>query len=201
MKEKITARLNKMAEIISEMIDLVYQGFMENDAHYLNRALNKERIMDDLEREITASVIGAAKALDKKARKEVILLEQTAQNIERMGDELRYLMERMEIKVAENLFFSDIGVEQYKEVFETMRKSVTLTVDFLNKNKNELLNMILDNGEKIKKLIEKYRTEHLTRLTNGICEARAANMYFDMLDFTGNIARHCTNIARTHKKD
>ncbi|MGB2705867.1 MAG: PhoU domain-containing protein [Candidatus Omnitrophota bacterium] len=200
MKEKITVNLKKMADIISEMINLVHQGFMENDAHYLNRALNKERIMDDLEREITASVVGVAKTLDKKAEREIILLEQTAQNIERMGDELRYLMERMEIKIAENLFFSDIGVEQYREVFETMKKSAILTMEFLNTNKNELLDSILNNGEKIKELVEKYRKEHLKRLAEGICEARAANMYFDMLDFTGNIARHCTNIARTYKE-
>ena len=200
MKEKIVADLKKMASIISDMVELVYQGFMENDAHYLNRALNKERIMDDFEEEITVAVIQASKTLDEKGRKELVLLEQTAQNIERMGDELRYLMERMEIKIAENLFFSDIGVEQYKEVFEKMRKSLKLTMEFLNENKRGLLDTILKNGDSIKESIEKYRKEHLERLTKGICEARAANMYFDMLDFTGNVARHCTNIARTYKE-
>lgn len=200
MKEKITANLKKMANILSEMIDLVYQGFMENDTHYLNRALNKERIMDDLEKEITAAVIKDAKTLGEKERKELVLLERFAQDIEQMGDELRYLMERMEIKITENLLFSDIGVEQYKEVFEKMRKSVNPTIEFLNDNKSELLDKILNNGDDIKKTVEKYRAEHLERLTKGICEPRAANMYFDMLDFTGNIARHCTDIARTYKE-
>ena len=117
-----------------------------------------------------------------------------------MGDELRYLIERIEIKIVEKLFFSETGIEQYKQVFEKMHKSVSLTVKFLNENKLELLDMILNNGEQIKKLIEKYRVEHLERLARGICQPRAANMYFDMLDFTGNIARHCTNIARSHKE-
>lgn len=200
MKEKIIINLKKMASILSEMIGLVYQGFMENDAHYLNRALNKERIMDDLEKEITASIVQVFKTLDKKKQKEFVLLEQTAQNIERMGDELRSLMERIEIKIAENLFFSEMGVEQYKETFEKMRKSVNLTIKFLNEGKRSLLKMILKNGDEIKKTVEKYRTEHLERLAKGICEPRAANMYFDMLDFTGNIARHCTNIAKMYKE-
>ena len=189
-----------MANIISDMANLAYQGFMENDAHFLDRALNKERIMDNLEREITASVVQVSKTLDEKGCGEIILLAQTAQNIERMGDELRSLMERIEIKIAENLFFSDRGVEQYRDVFEKMKKSVNLTTQFLNENKNELLEMILKNGDDIKKTIERYRTEHLERLSKGICKPRAANMYFDMLDFTGNIARHCTNIARTHRE-
>ena len=200
MKEKIIANLKKMTDILSEMIELVYQGFMENDAHYLNRALNKERIMDDFEKEITASIVQVFKTLAEKKQKEFVLFEQTAQNIERMGDELRSLMERIEIKIAENLFFSEIGVEQYKEIFEKMRKSVNLTIEFLNENKHGLLKMILKNGDEIKETVEKYRAEHLERLAKGICEPRAANMYFDMLDFTGNIARHCTNIARTYKE-
>ena len=200
MREKIISNLKKMTSILSEMIDLVYQGFMENDAHYLNRALNKEHIMDDLEKEITASIIQDSKTLDDKGQEELILFERAAQDIEQMGDELRYLMERMEIKIAENLLFSDIGVEQYKDVFEKMRKSVNLTIEFLNENKSSLLEMILNNGDDIKKMVEKYRAEHLQRLTKGICQPRAANMYFDMLDFTGNIARHCTDIARTYKE-
>lgn len=200
MKEKITANLKKMTSILSEMVDLVYQGFMENDAHYLNRALNKERIMDDLEKEITTSIVKVFKTLDKKGQKEFVLFEQFAENLERMGDELRYLMERIEIKIAENLFFSEMGVEQYKETFEKMRKSVNLTIEFLNEDKHSLLKMILKNGDEVKKTVERYRAEHLERLAKGICEPRAANMYFDMLDFTGNIARHCTNIARTYKE-
>ena len=200
MKERIIRKLKKMTGILSEMINLVYQGFIENDAHYLNSALNKERIMDDLEKEIIVSVIQDSKHLDEKAQKEFILLEQFAENLERIGDELRYLMERIEIKIAEKLLFSDIGVEQYKEVYEKMRRSVNLTIEFLNENKSELLEIILRNGDEIKKMIEKYRAEHLKRLMKGICEPRAANMYFDMLDFTGNIARHCTAIAKIYKE-
>ena len=200
MREKIVGNLKKMTNILSEMIDLVYQGFMENDAHYLNRALNKEHIMDDLEKEITASIIQDSKTLDEKGQKELVLLERAAQDIEQMGDELRYLMERMEIKIVENLLFSEIGVEQYKDVFEKMKKSLNPTIEFLNEKRSELLETILKNGDEIKKMVEKYREEHLQRLTKGICQPRAANMYFDMLDFTGNIARHCTDIARTYKE-
>lgn len=192
--------LKQMSKVIVEMADLVYKGFMENDALYLNSALNKERIVDDLEKEITAEIVKISKGLDKKTHTELILLEQTAQNLERMGDELRYLMERIEIKIAEKLFFSEIGLEQYKQVFEKMHKSLNLTVEFLNEGKKELLDTVSKNGKEIKKLIEKYRVEHVERLTKGICEPRAANMYFGMLDFTGNIARHCTNIARSYKE-
>jgi len=176
MKEKIVVDLKKMTNTLSEMIDLVYQGFMENDTQYLNRALNKENIMNDLEKEITDSVVQLSRTLDEKGQKEFVLLVQVAQNLERMGDELRYLMERLEIKIVEDLLFSDIGVEQYKDTFEKMRKSVNLTIEFLDKNKNELLETILKNGDEVKETVGKYRKEHLVRLTKGLCKPRAANM-------------------------
>ena len=199
MKEKIVSDLNKMSAIISEMVDLVYKGFIENDAHFLNMALNKERVMDDLEREITSFVIKESKTLNEKEKAEYILLGMTAQNIERMGDELRSLMERIEIKIAENLYFSDIGVKQYQEIFHAMRESLVMVSTFFKEKDAAILDKITGNGEKIKMLIEGYRREHMKRLAEGLCEPRASNMYFDMLDFTGNVARHCTNIARTHK--
>lgn len=199
MIDNIEASLKKMGMIVSEMVGLVYEGLMKNDAHYLNSALNKEHIIDNLEKEVTAQIIQMTKTQDKPRQKEMIILGQIAQNIERMGDELRSLIERIEIKIAEKLLFSDIGIKQYEEVFKKMQNSINLTIRFLNEYKTEILDDILENGIQLKNLIEKYRVEHLERLVKGICEPRAANMYFDMLDFTGNIARHCTNIARVYK--
>jgi len=199
-KENFKKLLEQMSASVIEMVELTYKGLMENDAHYLNRALNKEHIIDDLEKEITAGIIQIAKDLSSAERKELMLFEQIAENIERMGDELRSLIERIELKIAEKLYFSDIGIDQYIEVFSKMQGSVKLVEKFLSERKSEILDAILKNGEDNKKLIEEYRALHLERLTKGICDPRASNMYFDMLDFTGNIARHCTNIARIHKE-
>lgn len=201
MKTTPEADLKQMAAVAREMVDLVYQGFMENDIDYLNSVLNKERIVDDLEREITAKALELSKGLDKKERRALVLLTQSAQNIERIGDELRSLIERIEIKIAEKLFFSEIALKQYAEVFSTMRRSLEMAIEFINQGKPEILDSILENGLKIKELVERYRIEHIERVTQGICQPRAANMYFGMLDFTGNIARHCTNIARSYKRN
>lgn len=203
MKEilvKISGDVNKMAETVEGMVNLVYQGLIENEAHYLDSALNKERILDDFEKEVTGAMVNLSQELDKEEYSRALFLGQAAQNLERMGDELRNLIERIEIKIAEKLLFSQIGVEQYQDVFKRMQESVNLARNFLKDNPAEILEKILQNGEQIKKLVEQYRKQHLERLAEGICQPRAANLFFDMLDFTGNIARHCTNIARIYKE-
>jgi hypothetical protein len=45
-------------------------------------------------------------------------------------------------------------------------------------------------------LVERYRAEHMERLVKGVCTPMAANMFFDMLDFTGNIARHSSYVVK-----
>ncbi len=196
MKDELNVSLRQMAKIISEMVDQVYHGFMENDKHLLDRVLDAERKLDDLERDITVGIPELSKGLDEEGTRELIVSGQVAEHLERMGDELRHLVERIEIKIEDKLYFSDKGVEQYREVFEKMRRSLYLVVDFLDENKVEILDEVLKNGDQVKEMIERYRTEHVERLAKGICKPRASNMYFDMLDFTGNVARHCTNIAR-----
>jgi len=189
-----------MAAIVKEMVDITYSGLDKNDIHILDGVLGKERELDAIEEEIIADIVALSKKLDEAAKKKLVVWGQIAQNLERMGDEFRSLVERIEIKISDRLQFSEEGSSQYKEVFNTMKKSVDLLVKFLNTGNPGLLDEILANGDVIKKLVEKARSAHLERLTKGICQARASNMYFDMLDFTGNIARHCTNIARVSKE-
>jgi len=55
---------------------------------------------------------------------------------------------------------------------------------------------VIDNGFRVKGLVEQYRKEHADRLVQGLCTPMGANMYSDMLDFTGNLARHSSNIVK-----
>ena len=200
MNDKIKKSIQDMAAIVTEMVDITYRGFKQNDIHILDDVLGKETSLDSIEEEVICEIVELSKNLDEPEKQKLVVLGQVAQNLERIGDEFRSLIERIEIKISDKLEFSEAGAAQYKEVFKTMKKSVDLMVEFLNTDRAELLDAVLANGDEIKKLVEDARSAHLERLTKGICQARASNMYFDMLDFTGNIARHCTNIARISKE-
>jgi phosphate:Na+ symporter len=200
MKQKIKDLIQLMSKLIDEMVGRVYEGLMKNDIYILDSVLDKERRLDAHEKEISGIITKLPRDLKDEDRKEYVLEGQIAANIERMGDELRALVERIELKIAEKLYFSDEGISQYAEVFEKMKTSVGLIVEYLGKGKAENLDLVLTNGDEIKALIEKYRKLHMERLTKGICNPRASSMFFDMLDYTGNVARHCTNIAKISKE-
>ena len=68
--------------------------------------------------------------------------------------------------------------------------------EYLRSQNEALKESTIKNGFHVKDLVERYRKEHADRLVQGDCTPMAANMYFDMLDFTGNIARHASNIVK-----
>ena len=195
--EEIKERVIVMADRTFEMLGLIEKGFIEHKAEFLNGAMTQERELNEMEKSITLRVLELSKAAKTdKVRKGLIAWEQAVETLERMGDEAANLIERIEIKNAEHLLFSDMGVAQFNEVYGIMKKSVDMMRTFLKGKSEELKERVIDNGFSVKALVERYRQEHTERLVKGICTPIAANMYFDMLDFTGNLARHASTIVK-----
>ena len=185
----------KMADTVSEILDLVSKGFMEHKKEFLTNAIKKEQELNDQEKVLTQDILSLSKQT-KSNLEELSSLTQMVETLERMGDEAANLIERIEIKITENLLFSEEGVEQFNETYTAMQQSVDMMREFLKSKNPETKKKVVDNGFHVKFLVERYRKEHADRLVKGLCTPMGANMYFDMLDFTGNLARHASNIVK-----
>ncbi len=195
--KEIKADIVSMADTFNEMVKFVGKGFMEHKQEYLTAAMEQERGINEMEKRLTKEILGLSRqAKDEAARRELVSMVQAVETLERMGDEAASLVERIEMKNAEHLLFSELGVAQYNETYDTMRRSVEMMCDFLKGKAGALKEQVIENGFRVKELVERYRQEHMNRLVKGICTPMAANMLFDMLDFTGNIARHASNIVK-----
>ncbi len=170
---------------------------MEHKTEFLDGAMAREKEINNMEETLTRRVLDLSKtAGSEKDRKGLVIWQQVIETLERMGDEAANLVERIEIKNAEHLLFSDTGVAQFNQTYGVMKKSVDMMRLFLKGKSEELKDRIIDNGFNVKALVERYREEHTERLVKGLCTPIAANMYFDMLDFTGNLARHASSIVK-----
>ncbi|MCX5678836.1 MAG: hypothetical protein NTY76_06990 [Candidatus Omnitrophica bacterium] len=196
-KEEIREQVIVMADKAYQMLEFVEKGFMEHKTEFLTGAMERERELNEMEKSLTQNVLDLSKsAKSDKEKKELVILEQVTETLERMGDEAANLVERIEIKNAEHLLFSDLGVAQFNETYGVMKKSADMMRTFLKGRSEELKDRVVDNGFQVKALVQRYREEHMERLVRGICTPIAANMYFDMLDFTGNLARHASAIVK-----
>ena len=185
----------KMTGSISEILSLVSKGFMEHKKEFLNDAIKKERELNAQEKVLTKDILNLSKET-KSNMEELSCLAQMIETLKRMGDEAANLIERIEIKITENLLFSEEGVEQFNETYTATQQSIDMMREFLKSKDPETKKKIVDNGFHVKFLVERYRKEHADRLVKGLCTPMGANMYFGMLDFTGNIARHASNVVK-----
>lgn len=196
---EIRLKAGVMADKVWTILELIERGFMANKLEPLAEAMKEERWINETERELTAAILEISKtAKDEAERRHLIIAEETVEMLERMGDETANLIERIEIKVDERLLFSERGVEQFNEVYAAMKRSVEMMREFLRNKEKGLQERVIDNGFHVKALIERYRKEHSERLIRGLCTPMSANMYFDMLDFTGNLARHSSSIVKLY---
>ena len=195
--KEIKIKIIDMADRIWQILGLIEKGFMENKLEPLSDAIKEENLINEAEKILTKNIIELSKIVKSaEDKQELMIMEQMVETLESMGDEAANIIERIEIKVIENLLFSDLGVRQFNETFSAMKKSVEMMREFLNKKNPELKERVIDNGFHVKGLVERYRKEHFERLIQGLCTPMAANMYFDMLDFTGNLARHSSSIVK-----
>ncbi|MDD5173575.1 MAG: PhoU domain-containing protein [Candidatus Omnitrophica bacterium] len=191
------AKIILMADKVYSCLLLIERGFMDNSLEPLTLAIKEEHLINETEKILSKQIIEISKqASSSDGKKALALMGQIVETLERMGDEAANLVERIEIKVVEKLLFSDLGLTEFNETFGAMKRSVEMMIEFLKKNDLSLKERIIDNGFHVKELVERYRKEHFERLVQGICTPMAANMYFDMLDFTGNLARHSSNIVK-----
>jgi len=186
-----------MSEKICLILDLIENGFMENKLEPLNNAMKEEHTVNELEKTLIKEVFELSKSVkDVTGRQELAALGQVVETLEHMGDEAAGMVERIEIKVSERLLFSEAGVGQFNETYNVMRDSVRMMRQFLARPDHALKDRIVDNGFRVKNLVERYRKEHFERMVQGVCTPMGANMYFDMLDIAGNLARHSSNIVK-----
>jgi Na+/phosphate symporter len=183
-----------MADIVSEILGLIERGFMENKESHLSESMKKEELLNESEQALTREILSISRSADNK--RELAALAQAVETFERMGDEASGLVERIEVKVAEKLLFDETSVNQFMETYGAMRKSVDMMRDFLKYKDSSIKQRVVDNGFRVKELVERYRKEQADRLVQGVGTPLGANMYFDMLDFTGNLARHSSNVVK-----
>ena len=191
---EIKLKTVSMADKVYEILDLIEDGFIKNKMDFLTVALQEESEINKMERLLTEDIMSLSKSSVYK--KKLSGLAQMTEMLERMGDEATGLIERIEVKVHERLLFDEKAVDQFNETYKAMKDSVQIMREYLRTNDLSLRDKVIENSLHVKKLVENYRKTHADRLVQGDCTPMGANMYFDMLDFTGNLARHASNIVK-----
>jgi len=193
----IREKINEMAVLALSMLKATFDGFMQHDLDILAGVLKDEHRLNEMERAITLSLIDIAKAKTTAAdKKNIMLLTNIVADLEEIGDYIKDMIERIEIKIEEKLLFSDDAVDEYKHLYNVVETELEDAEKALRMNDKNFARRILCGTEHVDNLVQKYRDTHTQRLVAGVCLPRACNMFLNLLDFTAQISHHVKAIAK-----
>ena len=198
MEDLVTIRekINEMAGLTLSMLKTTFDGFMKHDLDILASVLKDEHRLNDMERTITLSLIELAKTkISDNDKKNIMHLSDIVADLEEIGDYVKDMIERIEIKIQERLLFTEEALSEYKHLYSAMETALCDAVNSLKMKDKNFAKRVLCDGEHVDILVGKYGQTHTYRLISGICDPRAGNMFVDLLDFGGQIFHHTKSIA------
>jgi len=189
--------INEMAGLTFSMLRSTYKGFLEHDVDILAKVLKDEDKLNDMEKSINLSLSeksqGKITASDKK---NIMLLTSIVTDLEEIGDYIKDMVERIEIKIEEKLLFTEEALADYKHLYSVVQTALYDTVNSLKMNDKNFASRILCGREHANRLVERYRKNHAQRFVAGKYDPRTANMYLNLLDFTGQVFNHTLSLAK-----
>ena len=104
--ETIKETTSEMAKLALSMLKATFEGFLKHDLDTLTGVLKEEQRLNDLEKALTISLISASKdKISTSDKKTIILLTNIVADLEQVGDYVKDMIERIEIKIQEALLF------------------------------------------------------------------------------------------------
>lgn len=194
---EVKKEITKITRLLEQMFETTQEGFMKNKLEPLKEVLRKEESVNELERKIVAFITQLSKSgLSESDQKRLRSLAEVIGDLERIGDLCEDIVERVEIKIWEKLYFSDEAVKEYGELYGKVKVTLEQVFKGLAEENRELAQRGIKGAKEIPALVERFKRAHSERLIKGICTPRAANFFVDMLEFMGQISNHAVGVAK-----
>lgn len=194
----IKKEIAEMAKCALEMWLVTYQAFMEHDMKLISGALKEEDKLNAWEKKLTLALVELGRNTPTKEDKiSIPIFADVVGDLELIGDYCKDILERVEIKIAEKLLFSEEAVKEYGRLYEKTKEALEEVAFALEKGTFCILQDVVTKQGHIDSLVDAYRKRHNQRLLDGICQPMACNMFLNMLDFTAAVFYHAKKIAKS----
>jgi phosphate:Na+ symporter len=179
-----------------EMLDDVRIAFLDDDPRKIAQVNETEKVVNELNREITAYAADLGQAsLPVDLSRVLSLYVNGIGDIERVGDHAQNLIEMYEMKKDQNLPFSEAGVQEFTEMFDKARQAFVLAMESVRTEQLPDLNRVDELEDEIDQGEKDLRLRHVARLSAGVCAPAASVIFIDILSNLERIGDHAHNIS------
>lgn len=187
----------RMAKIVREMVAESLQVFLKGDRKLAQYVLQKEELVDSLEKDITIYLAELAQhSLTMEQSQSLAGLMHIANDLERIGDHSHNIVHLADIKMEEGLVLSEKAgielIEMHSKVDEMLAKVIAA---FAQEDMN-LAREVVNEDDVVDSMERTLRKSHIARINERVCLPPSGVIYLDVISNLERIADHATNFAQ-----
>ncbi len=186
--------VTKAKDGLDKSMDMLSNGYNTADFDFIKK--NEERVdgyEDLLGSYLMKLTTTQHLSVEDKNRSSRIL--QAIGEVERIADHANYLSDSAEEVETKHLEFSDAAREELNKVIPAVREIYTMALDCYLSNNADNADNIGPLRIVISEMCDKFKSNHVERLAEGICTTEQGFVFNDILYSCVRIAEHSLNIA------
>ena len=186
----------RMGNLVENNLLLASKAFKNKNEKLTSEVFAQERVINRLERDIIEYLIELSNApLTDEQHKEVNILFNVVNDIERIGDHADNIAELTYEALEDGLEFSDEAMEEFENIFGKSHGAFKKALESFENEDYDMVKEVLKLEEEVNYLEEKYRANHIERLNKFLCQPSAGVLFLDMLSNLERVSDHSSNIA------
>ncbi|WP_088549216.1 Na/Pi cotransporter family protein [Paenibacillus aquistagni] len=187
----------RMGTYAREILNDASDYFFNKDDKVANLALQKEQLVNELERKITEYMVKISQSgLPEGESTKASTLMHTINDIERIGDHAENIVELSELRISNKVEFSAEAENELREMLKLADHTVERAIYALEHSDKEAAADVLVCESELDRMEESFRKSHIARLNQGQCSGTSGAIYLDILSNLERVGDHSKNIAQ-----
>lgn len=187
----------RMASLVREMVGDALQVFTKEDRKVMRQVLQKEELVDSLEKEITFYLAELAQhSLTIEQSQSVSGLMHATNDLERIGDHAQNIVHLAVIKMEERLPFSEKAIEELNGIYRAVDEMLEQSIRSFDQEDLKLARQVVEQDDVVDHMERTLRKSHIIRINEKVCFPPSGVIYLDVLSNFERIADHATNFAQ-----
>ncbi len=190
--------LRRMLQKAWKMIDCALNIYNRNDEKnqlMVKQLEKREADIDERQKNITDYLsLLMSKKLTKNEAGQIPLLLHCTNDVERIGDHTEIIQNIIGKLQADDLKFSIQAEKEYDQLHDKLAETAELSSEMLTRCTPQLMKKSVQLEAELKLMLDKFETEHISRINRGDCRPQVGILYLELLAEIRKISRHLFNI-------
>ena len=194
--------LLRMAGIARDIVGEAIQVLVNNDMKKARHIEQMEDLLDGLEKELNVYLAELSQhSLTKHQSTIVGGFMSAANDLERIGDHAKNILQLAEIRNDDRLSFSDQAIREIQLIYEKVAEMLVKSGIAFETEDKTLAQQVVKEDDAVDLFEKILRKKHIERINTKKCSPASGVIYLDVLSNLERIADHAINVAQVVIED